>query len=122
MTVRATGQTGRVLSSSPPPITPAIRSYGKGPISAGRDFENGGKYQVVGTTKVKGSPDYVVSRRVRLHDQLSGLLIREQWSVAGTGAYTFDRIRSGNFYIVSLDHTSVHNGVIASNMQSELMP
>jgi hypothetical protein len=114
MTVRATGQTGRVLS--------AIRSFGKSPISAGRDFENGGKYQVVGTTKVKGSPDYAVSRRVRLHDQLTGLLVREQWSVAGTGVYTFDRIRSGNFYVVALDHTSVHNGVIATNVQSELMP
>ncbi len=120
MAIRATGQTGRVLSSSPPPISPAIRSYGRGPISAGCDFENGGKHQVTGTTKVKGSPDFAVSRRVRLHDQLTGLLVREQWSQAGTGAYSFTRIRAGLFYIVAFDYTNAYNGVIATNVASEL--
>lgn len=91
-------------------------------ISADVDVQDGGINRVTGTTKVKGSPDVAVSRRVRLHDQLSGRVVREVWSTAGTGAYAFDRIRLGVFYVLSLDHTGINNGVIATNVTSETMP
>jgi hypothetical protein len=121
MAIRSVGQTGRVQSTSPPPVAPTRRSLGGLIFSASRDFENGGLYKVIGTTKVKGSPDYAVSRRVRLHDQLTGLVVREQWSQAGTGAYAFTRIRRGVFYVVSFDHTGAFNGVIATGVASEAM-
>jgi hypothetical protein len=121
MTVSSIGQIVRIQSSLPPPITPTLRSTGLAPVSAGRDLENGGFYKVIGTTKVKGSPDYAVSRRVRLHDQLTGLVVREQWSQAGTGVYAFTRIRRGLFYVVSFDHTGAFNGVIATGVASEAM-
>ena len=85
-------------------------------------MQDGGNYRVTGTTKVKGTPDLAVSRRVRLHDQLSGRVVREVWSTAGTGAYAFNRIRLGTFYIASFDHTGLQNGVIATNATSELIP
>ncbi len=85
------------------------------------DLEDGGRFKVAGTTKVKGTPDYAISRRVRLHDHVSGRVVREQWSQAGTGDYLFDRIREGVFYVASFDHTGVFNGVIATGVASEAM-
>ena len=86
------------------------------------DSVNGGVFQLIGTTKIKGLPDAPVSRRVRLHDQITGLVVREQWSAAGTGAYAFTRIRAGTFYIAAFDHTRAFNGVLATDVQSEPTP
>ena len=121
MTVTALASYTSLLTLSPPPLVPAVRALTK-PISADIDVEDGGTYRVTGTTKVKGTPDLAVSRRVRLHDQLSGRVVREVWSTAGTGAYAFNRIRLGTFYIASFDHTGLQNGVIATNATSELIP
>lgn len=121
MTVTALAPITSLATLSPPPITPTYIGLLK-PISADIDVEDGGTYRVTGTTKVKGTPDLAVSRRVRLHDQLSGRVVREVWSTAGTGAYAFNRIRLGTFYIASFDHTGLHNGVIATNVTSEPMP
>lgn len=121
MTITALTGVSRALHLYPPPATPTFTGLLK-PISADIDVEDGGNYRVTGTTKVKGTPDLAVSRRVRLHDQLSGRVVREVWSTAGTGAYAFNRIRLGTFYIASFDHTGLHNGVIATNVTSEPMP
>lgn len=121
MAVTAIGQPSRALHLFPPPATGSVRALTK-PISADIDVEDGGNYKVTGTTKVKGAPDSPVSRRVRLHDQLSGRVVREVWSTSGTGAYAFNRIRLGVFYVLSLDHTGINNGVIATNVTSEPMP
>lgn len=85
------------------------------------DMGYGGNYRVAGTTKVEGSPKLPVSRRVRLHDQLTGRLVREQWSTAGTGAYSFDNIKAGTYYVVALDHTRAYNAVIASDFAAVAM-
>ena len=114
----------RVLAyaPSPPPAVGVGSANHFGNLLSGTDVEDGGTYRVTGTTKVRGTPDLAVSRRVRLHDQLSGRVVREVWSTAGTGAYAFNRIRLGTFFIVSFDHTGLHNGVIATNVTSEPMP
>lgn len=107
---------------SPPPAVGTavlVQAYG---IASGTDAEDGGRYQVVGTTKIKGSPDYAVSRKVFLHDQVSGRLVRAQWSQPGTGAYSFQRLRLGTYYVVAFDHTRAYNGVIATDYVSEAMP
>lgn len=121
MTVTALAGYTSLLTLYPPPLVPTVRALTKA-ISADIDVEDGGNYKVTGTTKVKGAPDSPVSRRVRLHDQLSGRVVREVWSTAGTGAYAFVRIRLGVFYVLSLDHTGINNGVIATNVTSETMP
>jgi hypothetical protein len=70
-----------------------------------------------GTTKVVGTPsDTPVRRRVRLHDQPSGRLLREAWSDAVTGAYQFTGLRSGVFYVTSFDHTGIYSGVIETDV------
>jgi hypothetical protein len=108
-----------MVGSAPPTGAPLARSL-LAAVSLPNNVD-GGEYQVVGTTKVKGAPDYAVSRRVRLHDQLTGLVVSEQWSVAGTGVYAFTRLRAGTFYIVAFDYTNIYNGIIATNVVSELM-
>lgn len=86
----------------------------------GPDAIHGGKYQVTGTVKV--TPATPVFRKVTLFDSVSRLLIREQWSDPVTGAYAFNNIRAGTFFVVSVDHTNTHNAVIADRLVAEPMP
>lgn len=110
----------RAMHQYPPPATPTYLALGT--PGSGTDAVDGGNYRITGTTKVKGTPDVPASRRVLLCDQLSGRVVRSQWSVAGTGAYAFERIRMGTFFVASFDHTGVHNAVIASSVIPEAMP
>ena len=90
------------------PIAPLSRVYN-------------GQRQIIGTTKNAGTPNAPVRRRVRLHDQLTGNLVREVWSDAATGAYSFGNIFAGTFYVTAFDYTGEYNGVIASDVASEPM-
>ena len=84
---------------------------------------DGGEFQIVGTTKNKATPsDLPVARRVRLHEQISGRLVRETWSDATTGAYSFTGLRLTTYYVVSFDHTGAFGGVIADNLTPEPTP
>lgn len=81
-----------------------------------------------GTTKDKGTPNVPVSERVRLYRQTDGLLMREVWSTAGTGAYSFDYIDElDTYYVISFDHDLNFRAVVADNLSLanggvELMP
>ena len=87
------------------------------------DIRWSGQYRITGTTKNKATPsDVAVSRRVRLHDQKSGEIVRQVWSDAATGAYSFDHIPPGVYYVVSFDHTNTFAAVIADNLTPVLMP
>lgn len=83
---------------------------------------NFGDYRITGTTKNTGTPEEPVRRRVRLHDQATGAVLREVWSDATTGAYDFDRIRMGVFYVTAFDHTGQFSGVIETDVTPEPMP
>ena len=51
-------------------------------------------------------PDFLKYASVWLIDQRSGLLVREQWSNATTGAYSFDYIDHLQRYtVLTFDHT-----------------
>lgn len=84
----------------------------------------GGAGQIAGTTKVTALPDNVpVRRRVRLHDQKTGILVQEVWSDAATGAYLFRRLRMGlKYYVTAFDHTGAYGGVIETDITPEAMP
>lgn len=86
------------------------------------DLKNAGSYRITGTTKNTGTPPVPVGRLVRLHDQRSGEIVLQVWSDATTGAYSFDSIRAGVFYVVSFDHTNTFGAVIADNLTPEPMP
>ena len=81
------------------------------------DAYDAGPYSTpAGTTKNTGTPNTPVRRRVRLHDQPTGVLVREMWSDEVTGAYQFTGIRAGTFYVVGFDHTGTYNGVIETDV------
>jgi len=86
------------------------------------DAYDGGVHRITGTTKNTGTPETPVRRRVRLHDQPTGRPLRELWSDATTGAYSFDNIRSGTYYITAFDHTGSYGGVIETDVTPEPMP
>jgi hypothetical protein len=80
----------------------------------------GGNGTIAGTVKVKGTPDYAVSRRVRLYRDRDGILVGETWSDPTTGAYTFDGLdRSQRYTVLALDHTGNFRAVPADNLTPE---
>ena len=92
------------------------------PAPASMDMEFAGNGRIIGTTKNTGSPDYPVSRRVRLARKRDGVLARETWSDPA-GNYAFEHVRHDMDYVVTAhDHTGLYNAVIADSVTPELMP
>lgn len=88
-----------------------------------QDVYFGGKGRIYGTTKVKGTPDYAVRRRVRLIREVDGMVVREAWSDAVTGAYSFDNISTQYKYtVLSYDYEHNFRAVVADNLTPEIMP
>lgn len=85
-------------------------------------FAHTGRHRVAGTTSNTGAPPTPVQRRVRLHDQATGRLVREVWSAPGTGSYSFEHIRAGTYYVTGFDHTGQYTGVIETDVVAEPMP
>jgi hypothetical protein len=78
-----------------------------------------GPLQITGTTKNTGTPPTPVRRRVRLHEQSSGRIVRETWSDATTGAYSFTGLRLTAYYVTGFDHTGQYSGVIETDVIPE---
>lgn len=79
-----------------------------------RDMVDGGVLRVIEhVTRLNVVPPQ--SRRVRLHDQRSGRLIREQWSDPTTGEVDFQSLREGPWVLYALDHTYEHEAVAISD-------
>lgn len=71
----------------------------------------------VGTTKNIVNPtDLPVRRRVRLHDQATGLLLREVWSDATTGQYQFHGLRAGAYFVIAFDHTGQYGAQVEADI------
>lgn len=85
------------------------------------DLQFGGLFRISGTTAVAANPDVPVSRRVSLLDQATMRQVRVTMSAEGSGAYEFSRIRMGPWIVISRDHTSEYNAVIADNIIGEQM-
>lgn len=81
-----------------------------------------GPLQITGTTKNTGTPPTPVRRRVRLHEQSSGRIVRETWSDATTGAYSFTGLRQTLYYVTAFDQTGTYGGVIETDVTAEPMP
>lgn len=82
-----------------------------------RDLADGGAFRVAGTVKIDGTPTTPVARRVRLFDVISGRLIRQTWS-ALDGSFSFERIRAGEYLVVSDDYTRTYNAVVADRVMA----
>lgn len=105
----------------PPPAVGTGSSKYYGVLQSGTDAEDGGKFKIIGTTKITGTPATPVRVRVSLHSMLSGRLIRSQWSDPLTGAYSFLNISNGSFYVVAFDHLKNYRAVIADQLVPEAM-
>ncbi len=82
-----------------------------------------GAFRMAGTVTSLGSPNQPLRRRVNLIDELTGRIIRETWSDATTGAYSFDSIAGGRLYtVISYDHTGLFRAVIADKLTPTAMP
>jgi hypothetical protein len=69
------------------------------------------------TVSVLASPSNLpVSRLVRLHDQLSGQLVRQVWSDATTGVAVFVGLGAGFYSASAYDHTGQYNGEITTDL------
>lgn len=76
------------------------------------DAIDGGDKTISGTVYLKGPPQVVAARRVRLHERLTGRPVRETWSRPADGFYEFTKIRAGIYYVVAFDHTDTYNAVV----------
>jgi hypothetical protein len=95
------------------------------PSGSVKDYTTGvlgkGIGRIQGT--VKNTPNTPVYRKVRLHREIDGLLMRELWSDPVTGAYDFRYVDELQKYtVLSYDHTGTYNGVIGAAIVPELMP
>lgn len=78
--------------------------------------------KVAGTVKVKqGAVNKPVRRRVRLVRETDGAVVRETWSDATTGAYSFEGLNTSYQYtVVSYDYTHDFRAVIADAILAEV--
>lgn len=83
------------------------------------DMADSGPLSISGTVAIDDTPDIPVRRRVRLHDKPTGRLVRETWSDPVTGAYAFEKLRDGLYYVTAFDHTGNHNAVIKDAIRPE---
>jgi hypothetical protein len=81
------------------------------------DLSDGGPHATdTGTTTLLTIDGTPVRRRVRLHDQPTGRIVRETWSDAATGQWRFENIRAGTYYAVAFDHTGAYSGVVETDI------
>lgn len=87
------------------------------------DVEHGGRGRIPGTVKRDADPvDLPLRRRVRLHREVDGLLVRETWSDAATGTFSFEWIdESQRYTVIACDHLREYSAVIADNLAPEIM-
>ena len=87
------------------------------------DYIHGGVGVVTGTVEEKAIPNLPLRRKVRLHRDVDGLMVRETWSHATTGAYTFTDINPAyTYHAIAFDYARNYRAVIADNLTPEVAP
>ena len=98
--------------------------YAPRALDADLDREDGGRGILRGTVKEKALPqDTPLRRRVVLLNDLDHRVVRETWSDAVTGEYTFPEIDPNRRYtVLAYDHTGTYRAVVADNLAAEPLP
>lgn len=87
------------------------------------DYIHGGVGVITGTVEEKATPNIPLRRRVRLHRDVDGMMVRETWSHATTGAYTFTDINPAyTYHAIAFDYARNYRAVIADNLTPEVAP
>lgn len=104
----------------------ALRCSHRGlrPLLGKRNHYYHGDHRIAGTVKEKGPQvDLPVSRRVLLIDERTNFVVRETWSDAATGAYTFNYINPEiQYLVISYDYQQNFRAAVADNLTAEPMP
>lgn len=93
-------------------------------LAVGADAFNGGIGYIPGTVKRAATPaDVPARRRVRLHRDVDGMMVREAWSHAVTGEYLFSGINHRQRYtIIVYDNDGAYRAEAADNIAPEVAP
>lgn len=96
---------------------------GRGRIDLVTGLLGRGVGRISGTTKQTAIPTNLpVHRRVRLYRQRDGLLMREMWSDATTGAFSFDYVDElQTYYVIAFDYTGAFRGVVGDNLTPDII-
>lgn len=79
-----------------------------------------GRGRIFGTTKIKGTPNYAVHRKVQLIHDRSGITCRQMWSDPTTGYYEFTSLDMDSTYtVITYDYEHNFRAVIADNLTPE---
>jgi hypothetical protein len=96
-----------------------------GPTKIGPYYDNlakvhpgsNGTGTIYGTVKIKGAPNYPVSRKVRIIEESDSRLVNEMYSSSFNGEYEFGNLdQSKSYTLITYDHTGVYNAAVASGM------
>lgn len=92
-------------------------------LQASGDLIHGGRGRITGTVKRDADPvDLPLRRRVRIHREVDGMMLRATWSDATTGAYLFTDINPAIKYtVISYDHEHNYRAVVADNITPDVM-
>lgn len=113
-TLRVAPSAGAAASYSGPKLL-ALQKSG--------DYIHGGVGVITGTVEEKATPNIPLRRRVRLHRDVDGMMVRETWSHATTGAYTFTDINPAyTYHAIAFDYARNYRAVIADNLTPEVAP
>ena len=113
-TLRVVPSAGAAASYSGPKLL-ALQKSG--------DYIHGGVGVITGTVEEKATPNIPLRRRVRLHRDVDGMMVRETWSHATTGAYTFTDINPAyTYHAIAFDYARNYRAVIADNLTPEVAP
>lgn len=95
-----------------------------GAIDNFSELSYAGPGTIKGTVFEKSTPSNLAAhRKVRLHEERTGLCVQETWSDQTTGAYQFNGVPlDTRFTVISYDHTGAFRAVVASGITSELTP
>ena len=87
-----------------------------------RDYVHGGSGRITGTVEEKGAPNSPLHRKVRLHRETDGLMVRETWSDKNTGEFVFTDIAlEWKYTALAYDYNHNYTAVTADNLIPEEM-
>lgn len=102
-------------------VSGPMRFIRRGVTTHRRDMADGGGYRITELVYYNGE---LARRRVKLfrREGRGYRFVRETWSDAVTGRYTFNNIAPGKYLVLADDFLALKNAVVADLIDAEPMP
>lgn len=112
---KSQGAAVRISEYAPPAQTQVIAA----PRAAALDLAFGGTYRIVGTVRRQADPvNLPLRRRVRLLNEKGTATVRETWSDATTGEFSFENVAAGLYVVMTYDHLNQYRALAADQVWS----